>query len=94
MTNCKKTPYEQFIAKPEINFWLPIIFTAVSITMSFMVLSNQVSLQNQKLDRLITDQSIIIQEYKNVQVRLGTAERDISILKSNQEIVLKNLGFK
>lgn len=81
MKNCPSA-YQELISKPEVNFWTPIIFTAVSITMSFMVLSNQVALQNQKLDQVIANQESILGKYENVQVRLGTAERDISILQT------------
>ena len=80
------SPYQQFINKPEISFWTPIIFTAVSITISFMALSGQVALQNQKLDQVIANQVQILDKYENVQVRLGTAERQISVLQTMENI--------
>jgi hypothetical protein len=88
------SPYIEFISKPEINFWIPIIFTVVSITMSFMVLTNKVELLTQKMETIIANQDKLLGKYENVQVRLGTAERDISMLQSNQAIVLKNLGIR
>lgn len=81
MKDCP-SPYIQFISKPEINFWIPIIFTVVSITMSFMALSNQVALQNQKLDQVIANQTQILNEYKEVQARVSTLEKDIAVLSS------------
>lgn len=94
MTKKQISSYQQFIAKPEISFWTPIIFTAVTITISFMTLTNQVALQNQKLDTLIANQDNIIDKYEEVQVRLGTDEREISILKTNQTMVLTKLGIQ
>lgn len=80
------SPYKDFIEKPEVSFWLPIVFTAVSITISFMALSNQVALQNQKLDTLIARQDSIIQKYEGVQVRLGNVEKTISVLQTLAKI--------
>jgi len=77
--NCQ-TPFKEFISKPEISFWIPIIFTAVSITMSFMTVSNQVALQNQKLDQVIANQVDIKKAYSDIQIRLGSTEKDIAVL--------------
>jgi len=81
--NCQ-TPFKDFISKPEVNFWIPIIFTAVSITMSFMTVSNQVALQNQKLDQVIANQVDIKKAYSDIQVRLGANEKDIAVIMSKQ----------
>ena len=88
------SPYIEFISKPEINFWLPILFTVVSIVMSFMVLTNKVDLLTQKMDTIIANQDVLLQKYEGVQARLGTAERDITLLSTNQAIVLKNLNIR
>ena len=73
---------------------MPILFTAVSITMSFMILTSKVELLTQRVDQLIANQEIIINKYENVQVRLGTAERQISVLETNQRMVLAKLGIR
>jgi len=84
MKDCT-SPYQQFIAKPEFNFWTPIIFTAVSITISFMALSNQVALQNQKLDQVIANQIQILQDSKDMRKDITMNTTDISILKSKDD---------
>ena len=94
MANKNNSPYEKLISKPEFNFWTPIIFTAVSITVSFMTLSNQICLNNQKLDQVIAMQEQMLCEYKDVQARLVTDELKIASLDSNQTIILKNLGIR
>ena len=76
------TSYKEIISKPEINFWVPIIFTAVSITISFMALSSQVAIQNQKLDQVIANQIQILQESKDLRDKISLNTIDISILKS------------
>lgn len=87
------SPYREFIEKPEISFWMPIIFTAVSITISFMALSSKVELLTQKMETVIANQEQILNKYENVQVRLGTAENKITYLDTNQKLVLRNLGI-
>ena len=74
------TPYKEFISKPEFSFWIPIVFTAVSITISFMSLSNQIALNNQKLDQVIANQVDIKDSYSKLQPRIGTLERLVSVL--------------
>lgn len=59
-----------------VNNILPLIFTAVTITVSFMALSGKLDLLTQRVDLLIENQKTIISEYKGVQVRLGTLELD------------------
>jgi cell division protein FtsL len=46
------THYKELLGKEEIKFWLPIITTAVTITISYMLLSNQIALLSQKIDTL------------------------------------------
>lgn len=94
MTKKQLSSYQQFIAKPEISFWTPIIFTAVTITVSFMTLQGQVALQCQKLDNLIASQEKLIDKYEGVQARLGTSEKNIGMLQTNQDFIFKNLGIK
>ena len=79
-----QSSYKNLISKPEFSFWTPIIFTAVSITISFMTLSSQVALQNQKLDQLIAAQGTLIEKYENVQARLGANEIAIGILQASR----------
>jgi len=46
------TPYKELLGKEEIKFWIPIITTAVTITISYMLLSNKIDLLSQKIDTL------------------------------------------
>lgn len=48
-----KDKYTELISKPEINFWVPIVSSAVVIAMSWMMLSSRIDLMNQKLDIVI-----------------------------------------
>ena len=80
-----QTPFKDFISKPEINFWIPIVFTAISITMSFMTYSNKIALQNQKLDQVIANQVLMLGEYKELQARVNLVEKDIAIITSKNE---------
>lgn len=46
------TNFRQFISKPEISFWVPIITSAVLIASSFFALEGKLALTNQKLDQI------------------------------------------
>lgn len=74
--------YQQFIAKPEISFWVPIISSAVMLAISFMALSNKVDLANQNIAQVLEQQKTLIAKYEAVQVRLGTAENKLSVIES------------
>lgn len=91
----KKCPsaYQELITKPELNFWIPIITTVVLVSGSFMALRTTVVVQNTKLDTVIANQTQILNEYRNVEVRMNTAENKITFLDTNQKIVMKNLGI-
>jgi len=42
--------HQNFISKPEIQFWVPIIVYAVTLTISFMLLSNKIDLLTQRVE--------------------------------------------
>ena len=46
------TQYKELLGKDEIKFWIPIITTAVTIAISYMLLSNKIDLLSQKIDSL------------------------------------------
>ena len=46
------TKYKELLSKEEVKFWIPIITTAVTITVSYMLLSNQINLLSQKIDNI------------------------------------------
>jgi hypothetical protein len=46
------TQYKELLSKEEVKFWIPIITTAVTITVSYMLLSNQIALLSQKVDNI------------------------------------------
>lgn len=81
--------YQDFISKPEISFWIPIIFSAVSITISFMSLSAKQDLISQKLDTIIEKQQgqLVWKDKFDGQVaslygRVGLAESNIKVITS------------
>jgi hypothetical protein len=86
MTKKQISTYQEFISKPEISFWFPILFTAVTITTSFMALTYKVDLLTQRVDQLLENQTTLISKYEGVQVRLGSAERQISVLQTQLNI--------
>jgi hypothetical protein len=42
--------HKNYLSKPEIQFWIPIIIYAVTLTSSFMLLSNKIDLLTQKVE--------------------------------------------
>jgi outer membrane murein-binding lipoprotein Lpp len=43
--------HKGYLSKPEIQFWLPIVTYAVTLSISYMLLSNQIALLSQKIDQ-------------------------------------------
>ena len=63
---------KNFISKPEISFWIPIVTSAVLIAGTFFALQGRVALVDQKLDMTIA----ILNEIKgNQQVNLQAMNR-------------------
>ena len=46
------TPYKELLSKEEVKFWIPIMTTAVTIAISYMLLSNKIDLLSQKIDNI------------------------------------------
>ncbi len=53
----KQDPYINFISKPEISFWVPLVSSAVVISMSWFNLSTRVDLLTQKMDLILQQQT-------------------------------------
>lgn len=62
-----KNEYQEFISRPEISFWTPIVSSAIVIALSWFNLSTRVDLLTQKLDLLLERQSetIITMQHKD-----------------------------
>jgi hypothetical protein len=56
-----KSSYQEFLSKPEISFWVPIITSIVLISATFFALSTEVQISNVKLDNLLT----LVQDIKD-----------------------------
>jgi len=91
MVNLKKSmeQNEKTVTWFQVNNIIPLIFSAVSITISFMSLSNKIDLANQKLATLVENQTVLISKYEGVQVRLGLCELNVNTLTANLNNHLK-----
>ena len=88
-----KDSYRNFISKPEISFWVPIVTSAVALSMSWMNLSNQINLISQRLELLIDQNKVMITKYSDVERRYGDQAIQIETLRVNQNAVLKKIGL-
>lgn len=71
--------YQSLISKPEINFWVPIVVSVVTITLSYGLLLSRVSVLENKVDTLLANQERMLTKYDNVEKRYG--ELSISVAK-------------
>lgn len=62
--------YMNLISKPEISFWVPIVTSAVVISMSWLNLSTRIDLLAQKMDLVIQNQQITITHMQEKDVEL------------------------
>lgn len=72
MTKSNYRDYREFISKPEVSFWMPIITSALLIATSWFALSTKVELLNQKVDNLTSLVEKLSIKYSNVEDRYGT----------------------
>lgn len=80
------TRYEEFIGKPEISFWVPIITSSILIAGSFFALSNKVALSNQKLDQALVALAELKLDYKNNLQALNRVESHLCRLDTVHNI--------
>lgn len=86
MEEITKSPYESIISKPEVSFWVPIVFTAVTITISFMALTSKVDLLSQKIDTVIENQTTIIVAQNSTEREMESHSISIGIINSKLNI--------
>jgi hypothetical protein len=81
-----KTTYQEFIGRPEVSFWLPILFSAVTIALSFSALKNDVSLLNHRTEEILAHQVELSNDFKDwksqAETRLGMVEIQQGVLNS------------
>ena len=78
--------YKDIISKPELNFWIPIIFTAVTITLSWGSVLNKIALLDQKVGQLVEQNQMLIQKYGDVERRWGDVSQRVTILETRAGI--------
>lgn len=54
----------QALSKPEIQFWMPVIISSISITMTFALLMARISVLETKMDNMIS----LIQKHEESQI--------------------------
>ena len=91
----KENGLKEFISRPEVSFWVPIIVTVVSIAISFTVLSARVqSLETYGSTPLRAEleshikandaqQLLDQQRYTEIQVKLAEIQKDILYIRES-----------
>lgn len=74
--------YRNFISKPEISFWIPIISSCIMIAGSWFTLSNRIDLLTQKVDTLIVQNEKLMEKYAGVEDRYGKLSIQITRLET------------
>ena len=65
---------------------VPIVTSAVMVTITFMSLSAQVALLNQKVDNLIVNQIEILEKYSSVENRYGALTLKVNRIETLLQI--------
>jgi hypothetical protein len=61
---------------------IPLVTSAVMVTISFMSLSAQVALLNQKVDNLMANQKELLEKYSSVENRYGKLTLEVKELQT------------
>lgn len=81
----KDDKYMNFISKPEISFWIPIVTTTVLVALSWANLSGRVDLLTQKVDLILQNQNVTIKDlqdkYTRTQVMWGELSQRVTRLE-------------
>jgi cell division protein FtsL len=83
----KESSYIEFISKPEISFWFPIIISVISIVMAFMALSAKVDLLTQKQDQIIAKLDTHIAENTAILNAIGRDANRITALETKIALI-------
>lgn len=78
----QKESYKSFISHPEISFWVPIIVSVVTITISYGALMTRVSVLENKMDTMIINQQAILAKYSDVETRYGVLTNKVTKLET------------
>ena len=82
MTTKNVTDYREFLSKPEISFWVPIISSVMMIAFSWFNLSSRVELLTQKVDNLIEQNEKLLIKYSDVERRWGDVSQRVTVLET------------
>lgn len=74
--------YKEFLSKPELNFWIPIITSIVLITLSWANLTGEIKLLRQELLQYIEQNKALTQKYSDVQSRWGDTSQRVTVLET------------
>lgn len=85
--------HNEIITKPELNFWIPIITTALLVAASWFNLSIRVELLAQKTDLLIEQNKTLIAKYGDVERRYGEMSTKVTTLQAQHSFIEKRLGI-
>ena len=82
--------YKEIISRPEVSFWVPIVFSAVTMTLSFGALMTRVALIEQKQDTQIALTKELV-EQNNIRMtdilsRVGTLALKVNTLETRAGI--------
>ena len=78
----KQNTYNSFISHPEISFWVPIIVSVITVTVSYGALITRVSILENKMDTMIANQNQIFEKYSAVETRYGQLSNKLTRLET------------
>jgi len=77
-----ETPYQEFLSRPELNFWIPIITSLLMVASSFFLLYTKVELLNQKVDNISANIDRLTTKYASVEDRYGKVSLQIQRIET------------
>lgn len=69
----------------QINNILPIVFSLITVALSFAALNTHIMLIDQKVDILLAQQKEILAKYRDVEIRYGEVSLKVQALETIHE---------
>ena len=76
-----KDKYQEFISKPEISFWVPLISSLVALLLSYGALFTRISVLETKIEQLTDANLQVLQKFVSVETRYGELSLQVARLE-------------
>lgn len=86
----KQDAYREFISKPEISFWVPLLLPFLTAVFAFSALKTDVEVIKTSQTQILASQNDLIKEFREYKI---SAETRTGLMSNRLTAVETKLGF-